>query len=131
MNEFGEELAGLLESDELGWIVFGVAVGINVVASVAAWLKGHTTAVVLIWTVNAITLAWLFVPDIVGRVVNDLVTGQFVALMAVALVLALVLGTLAAFSLARPSSWWAQRRYASDKYDESVSRYGFVRIKAR
>ena len=131
VTELGEGIGAFLDSGEFGWVVFGVAVGINVIASIAAWLKGHTTAVVLVWVVNAITLAWLFVPESVERVLNDVVAAPTLVLMATALLLALLLGTAAAIRLARPSSWWAQRRYRSEKYAESVDRYGFVRIKAR
>ena len=129
--ELGDAIGAFLESNEFGWVVFGVAVGVNVVASIAAWLKGHTTAVVMVWIVNAITLTWLFLPDVVEQVLSDVVEAPTVVLMSAALLLALLLGTFAAVRLARPSSWWAQRRYRSEKYAEAVDRYGFTRIKAR
>ncbi len=131
MTELGEAIGSFLGSDGFGWAIFGVAVGINVVASVAAWLKGHTTAVILVWVVNAITLAWLFVPETVERVLSGVAAAPTVVLMSTALLLALLLGLAAAIRLARPSSWWAQRRYRSEKYAEAVDRYGFARIKAR
>jgi hypothetical protein len=43
----------------------------------------------------------------------------------------LVISLLAAVRLAKSSSWWAQSRYRDEKYERSVERHGWTKIKAR
>ena len=46
-------------------------------------------------------------------------------------VIFLAISLLGAVRLAKPSSWWAQRRYREEKYEKSVERHGWAKIKAR
>jgi hypothetical protein len=118
--------------------VYGAVVTVFVapVTSMAAWLKGHRWAGVIGWLGWVLAMLVSFFPI---RLLEDqpaadwLVqnfgsVGTYAAFTAVGF---LVISLIAAVRLARPSSWWAQRRYRSEKYERAVERHGRARIKAR
>lgn len=104
--------------------------------NVAAWLKGRRWAALIGWLGWALAMFVLFFPI---RLLEDEPTDVWLvenydsvrtAASSTAVVF-LVISLVAAVRLAKPSSWWAQRRYREEKYQKSVQRHGWVKIKAR
>lgn len=101
--------------------------------AMAAWLKGHRWAGVIGWLGWALAILVSFFPTRLQASATWLVENidsvqTFAAFTAVG---CLAISLVPAVRLARPSSWWAQRRYRSEKYERSVERHGWARIKAR
>jgi len=133
-----------LFSDSAGTSVIEVialwgAVGTVLVApftSVAAWLKGHRWSAVIGWLGWALALFALFFPI---RLLEDEPAGVWLVenlpsvktVASFTAVAFLVISLLAAVRLAKSSSWWAQSRYRDGKYQRSVERHGWSKIKAR
>jgi len=118
--------------------VYGAVVAVFAVplTSTAAWLKGHRWAAVIGWLGWALAMLVLFFPI---RLLEDQPAADWLVenfdsvqtYVGFAAVGFLVNSLMAAIRLARPSSWWAQRRYRSEKYERAVERHGRARIKAR
>ena len=118
--------------------VYGAVVTVFVApfTAIAAWLKGHRSAGVIGWLGWVLAMLVSFFPIRLLQekaaadwlVENFDSVGTYAAFTAVGL---LVISLTAAVRLARPSSWWAQRRYRSEKYERAVERHGRARIKAR
>lgn len=104
--------------------------------NVAAWLKGRRWAAVIGWLGWVLAVFVLFFPI---RLLEDEPTGVWLVenfrsvktVASLTAVVFLVISLLAAVRLAKPSSWWAQRRYREQKYQKSVERHGWAKIKAR
>ncbi len=104
--------------------------------SVAAWLKWRRWAAVIGWLGWALAVFVLFFPI---RLLEDEPTGVWLVenfrfvktVTSLTAVVFLVISLLAAVRLAKPSSWWAQSRYREEKYEKSVERHGWAKIKAR
>lgn len=104
--------------------------------STVGWLKGHRWAAVIGWLGWVLAMLVLFFPIhlledepawvwLIENLRSVQIGASFTA------VAFLVISLVADFRLAKPSSWWAQRRYRSEKYERSVERHGWARIKAR
>lgn len=115
-----------------GMVVLGVAV----LAALFAWLKGYRLIPVVTWVASALGIVLLFVAQIQDAIpeLADWLYENAATVLAVvgSLVAASGLADIVyAVRLAKPASWWAQRRYDSDKYDHAVDRHGWSRIRAR
>jgi hypothetical protein len=108
----------------------GVATLSALLLSVVAWAKGRKVVAVLMW----LCLVLLGLLASLPTSATDNLSLEWSAVgvgLLVALAVLLVVGVFVAARLATPSSWWAQRRYESEKYDRSVERHGWSRIRAR
>lgn len=127
----GWSLDTLLEGDTVALAVVG-AVGLALIGvGLVTWLKGQTVVSFVVWLVFVAAAAWVLLPP---ERVDALIEAEptVVAQSVVwAVAAALAIGLVFAFRLAKPSSWWAQRRYSSDKYDQAVERHGWSRPRAR
>jgi hypothetical protein len=136
VNEALEQAAGwsldtLLEGDLVALSVVGSIALILIVIGVVTWLKGQTLVSFTIWLIFIVAAAWVLLPP--ARIESIIDADPIVVARSVAgaVLVALIIGFAFAFRLAKPSSWWAQRRYASDKYDQAVERHGWSRPRAR
>lgn len=111
---------------------------VGVVEGIISWLKGRKFTALLVWILlGALTIlvlapvSWTegLLPGFENQLDADPELMRWGLIGAVALVLAL--GLLSSARLAKPSSWWAQRRYTSDKYDRAVERHGWAKLQAR
>ena len=112
-------------------VVSGLAVLVLLFLGTAAWSKGRKFGAVLTWLVLALSVGWFLTPVawLSGPFDDD---ESVISLgLAIATGAVFVFGLIAVARLAKPSSWWAQRLYASEKYDKSVERFGWSRIRAR
>ena len=109
----------------------GGLVLVLLVLGILSWMRGRKIGSVLIFLVLLVGAGWFLAPPswFEGRL--DVDEASVSLWLGIAVLVALMLGVFAMARLAKPSSWWAQRRYASEKYDRSVERYGWSRIKAR
>ena len=113
-----------------------VPVFVALFTNVTAWLKERRWAAVIGWLGWVLAMFVLFFPI---RLLEDEPTGvwlveNFRSVKTVASLTAVVflaISLLVAVRLAKPSSWWAQRRYREEKYEKSVERHGWAKIKAR
>lgn len=116
------------------WPIAGpilAALFVGLVLGILSWLKGRKLAAILVWLLLGTAVALLALPlDTVQRLVtadpptlNWSLLGIFVGAMAI--------GLIAAIRLARPPSWWAQRRYDNDRYAEAIERHQWTRPQAR
>lgn len=127
----GRVLDALNDGD---WMVVGPVLAVLVIGLVGgfvSWLKGRKFVAFVVWALLAFTAALLVVPlDTIQRLVeadsptlNWSLIGMSVATMAI--------GLVSAIRLARPPSWWAQRRYDNDRYAEAIERHHWTRPQAR
>lgn len=115
----------------------GVLVGVGITAAgllilgYIAWLKGHRLGAFLMWLVLMLGAGWLIAPTAWSEDWLNVDESTVTLWLGVAAGVSIVFGVFVTARLAKPSSWWAQRRYASEKYDRAVERFGWSRIRAR
>lgn len=128
IDDWASRWAGSSESGLL--IALGAASLGVLILSVVAWARGRKVVAALMWLLLVVLALLALLPT---SSTDDLALDwSAVGIgLAIAVVVALVLGVVIAVRLAKPSSWWAQRRYESEKYDRSVERHGWSRIRAR
>lgn len=127
----GWSLDTLLEGDVVALSVVGSTALVLIVIGVVTWLKGQTVVSFSVWLIFIAAAVWVLLPP--ARIESMIDADPIVVAQSVAgaVAAALIVGFAFAFRLAKPSSWWAQRRYASDKYDQAVERHGWSRPRAR
>jgi hypothetical protein len=116
------------------WILVGsvgfvilLAIGLGV----ASWLKGRKAVAVLVWLLIVVGAAVLLLPlSTVQGIVETSTSNIAWSLIGVAGA-ALLIGFFSAVRLARPPSWWAQRRYDNDRYAAAIERHQWTRPQAR
>ncbi|MEA1903811.1 MAG: hypothetical protein U9N56_09820 [Actinomycetota bacterium] len=115
-----------------------VALGLSSLAAFFSWLKGHRTVPLFTWTASIVAILMLLfdvptIEEFLPALGEWMAANEDVILLSVGI--AVLVGGIGSFlgavRLARPSSWWAQRRYDSDKYEAAVERHGWSKIKAR
>lgn len=127
----GWGLDAIGDVDVVALVVIGsVALALFIIGLVT-WLKGRKVVSVLVWLVFAGSAIWTLAP---ASWTESLLTAEPMEIANVVVAAvggALLIGLLYAIRLAKPASWWAQRRYSSDKYDQAVERHGWSRPRAR
>ena len=116
------------------WLVAGpviAAVALALVLGFVSWLKGRKLVAVLVWALLGLASALMMTPvaTIQGIVSADSTELNY-GLLAI-LVAAVTFGLVTAIRLARPPSWWAQRRYDNDRYAQAIERHQWTRPQAR
>lgn len=108
-----------------GFLAVGLALGI------VAWLKGRRPAAVVVLVLLGAAVGIALVPFswIAQRLAIDSSTAGWALIGIVGT--ALLVGLVAAVRLARPPSWWAQRRYDNDTYAAAIERHRWTRVKPR
>lgn len=108
-----------------GVLTVGLALG------VVAWLKGRRPAAVVVFVLLGAGVGIALVPFswIEERLTIDSSMAAWVLIGIVGT--ALLVGLVAAVRLARPPSWWAQRRYDNDTYAAAIQRHRWTRVKPR
>lgn len=121
-------------ANEGDWVLVG-SVGLVILLVIglglASWLKGRKALAILVWLLIGAGAALLLTPlstiqDLIEASTSNLVW----SLIGVAGA-ALLIGLFSAVRLARPPSWWAQRRYDNDRYAEAIERHQWTRPQAR
>lgn len=115
-------------------VLVGVVVGLLMVGAIAgliSWLKGRRFAAVVVWVLLIASVAAALLPiSIIESVVDaDRATLSWGVVGVTGA--ALLIGAVAALRLARPPSWWAQRRYDNDRYARAIERHHWTRPQAR
>jgi hypothetical protein len=116
------------------WVLVGfvglvilVAIGLGM----ASWLKGRKVVAILVWLLIAVGVAVLLLPvSTIQGIVETSPSNIAQALVGIAAA-ALVIGFISSLRLARPPSWWAQRRYDNDRYAKAIERHRWTRPQAR
>ena len=116
------------------WLVAGPVIGVvalGLVLGFVSWLKGRKIVAVLVWALLGVAVALMLTPlETVQQVVSADSTELVYGLLAM-LGAAVAFGLITAVRLARPPSWWAQRRYDNDRYAEAIERHHWTRPQAR
>lgn len=121
-------------ANEGDWVLVGTVVLVlllGVGLGLASWLKGRKALAILVWMLVGAAAAILLMPL---STIQDLVeiSGSNLVWSLVGIVAAaLLIGFFSAVRLARPPSWWAQRRYDNDRYAEAIERHQWTRPQAR
>lgn len=129
LGELLDQWPGLSELAFL--IMTGALAVVLLFAGLIAWLKGRKLSAVLIWLVFVVAVAWFLTPITWFANLVEVDEDTVSASVGIACGVAVVWGVLVDVRLAKPSSWWAQRLYTSEKYDRAVERHGWSRIRAR
>ncbi len=116
------------------WLIAGPILAVLVLSLLlgfVSWLKGRKLAAILVWVLLGLAATLLVTPlDTIQRLVNaDSLTLNWGLVGGLAT--AMAMGLIAAIRLARPPSWWAQRRYDNDRYAEAIERHQWTRPQAR
>ena len=116
------------------WLLVGpmlVVLVLTLVFGFISWLKGRRLVAILVLTLLASSVVLLLAPlsMIQELVATDSLTLNW-ALIGI-LGAGLAIGSTSAIRLARPPSWWAQRRYDNDRYAEAIERHQWTRPQAR
>lgn len=121
-------------ANEGDWVLVGtvaLVLLLGVGLGLASWLKGRKALAILVWMLVGASAAILLMPL---STIQDLVeiSGSNLVWSLVGIVAAaLLIGFFSAVRLARPPSWWAQRRYDNDRYAEAIERHQWTRPQAR
>ena len=127
----GRVVDALTEGD---WLVAGPVIGVlllGLILGFVSWLKGRKLVAMLVWALLGTAVALMVTPietvqELVSAESNELnysLLGMFGV--------AVTFGLITAVRLARPPSWWAQRRYDNDRYAEAIERHHWTRPQAR
>lgn len=132
LRELSEwNLSGVLNADLTVQLVWAGIGAVTLIFGIVAWLKGRRIVAVFVWL--TLVVAALRVLGLASWI-DDLADEDAATVdqaIAGAVMFSALLGLIVGFRLAKPSSWWAQRRYSSDKYSRAVDRYGWSKPKAR
>lgn len=109
----------------------GVVVVLCISLGLVSWLKGRKAVAILIWLLIGLSAAVLVLPLATVQTLIDTTTSALAWSVFGSAVGALVFGFVSAARLARPPSWWAQRRYDNDRYAEAIERHHWTRPQAR
>lgn len=126
---------GILDAANDGnWAVVG-AVGsvvlLAVILGLTSWLKGRKAIAVLVWLLIGAGVTLLIIPvDTVKELVDASTTALAWSTIGLATG-AILIGAISSYRLARPPSWWAQRRYDNDRYAAAIERHQWTRPQAR
>ncbi len=104
---------------------------IGLVLGFLSWLKGRKFLALVVWVLLGIAVALLVVPlDTIENLIRTDSSTLHWSLIGIS-VAAIAIGLISAVRLARPPSWWAQRRYDNDRYAEAIERHHWTRPQAR
>lgn len=127
----GRVLQALNDGD---WLVVAPVLAlllIGLVLGLVSWLKGRKFLALVVWALLGIGVALLVVPletiENLVRTDSSTLNWSFIGIS----VAAMAIGLVSAVRLARPPSWWAQRRYDNDRYAEAIERHQWTRPQAR
>lgn len=121
-------------ANEGDWVLVGsvtLVILLGIVLGLASWLKGRRALAILVWILIGVGAAILLLPlpTIQGIVATSESSLTWTLIGVV--VAALLIGLFSAIRLARPPSWWAQRRYDNDRYARAIERHQWTRPQAR
>ena len=112
-----------------GSVVFVILLGIGF--GLSSWLKGRKFVAVLVWLLIGVCVAVLVLPlatiQDLAEVDSSTLTWSVIGVAGAAI----LIGLFSAVRLARPPSWWAQRRYDNDRYAEAIERHQWTRPQAK
>ena len=127
----GRVVDALSEGD---WLVAGPVIGVlllGLILGFVSWLKGRKLVAMLVWALLGTAVALMVTPiETVQQLVSadtDELNYSLLGMFGVAV----TFGLITAVRLARPPSWWAQRRYDNDRYAEAIERHHWTRPQAR
>lgn len=106
-------------------ILLGIALGL------ASWLKGRRAVAILVWLLIGVCAVILLLPLSTIQDFFDTSTSTLTLSVIGIAAAALLVGFVSAVRLARPPSWWAQRRYDNDRYAQAIERHQWTRPQAR
>ena len=116
------------------WLVAGPVIGVvalGLVLGFVSWLKGRKLVAVLVWALIGTAVALMLIPlETVQQMLSADSADLNYSLLGM-LAAAVTFGLITAVRLARPPSWWAQRRYDNDRYAEAIERHHWTRPQAR
>ena len=126
---------GILDAINDGdWISVGsvaLVILLGVVFAFISWLKGRRAVAFLVWLLIGVCAAVMVVPlsaiQDMAAVSRSTLTWSLIGVA----VAAVLIGLFSAVRLARPPSWWAQRRYDNDRYALAIERHHWTRPQAR
>ncbi len=126
---------GVLDAVNDGdWVAAGsvaLVILVGVTFGMTSWLKGRKFVAILVWLLIGSCAAVLVLPlstiqDLV-EMPSSTITWSLIGVAAAAI----LIGFFSSVRLARPPSWWAQRRYDNDRYAEAIERHQWTRPQAR
>ena len=119
---------------EGNWVLVG-SVGLVILLSLAlglaSWLKGRKALAILVWLLLGVGAAILLLPLATIQGLVQVAASSLSWWLIGVMLAALGIGLFSAVRLARPPSWWAQRRYDNDRYAEAIARHQWTRPQAR
>ena len=97
-----------------GWVTALTAamLSIGLVSGLVAWLKGRRLLAVLVWVLLAGVTAVLAALSFGVGVPTAFDRSNLLSAMTITTAVGLIVGVVGATRMARPSSWWAQRKEA-------------------
>lgn len=127
----GRVLDAIRDGDWLFVGPTGFILLLGLVLGFVSWLKGRKFLAIFVWLLMLAGSALLALPlDTVQRIVDADSSSLHWALFGL-VAGAVGIGFITAIRLARPPSWWAQRRYDNDRYAEAIERHHWTRPQAR
>lgn len=126
---------GILDAINDGdWISVGsvaLVILLGVVLGFISWLKGRKVVAIMVLLLIGVFVTSLMLPlatiQNLAEVSRSTLTWSLIGVAGAAV----LLGFFSAFRLARPPSWWAQRRYDNDRYAQAIERHHWTRPQAR
>lgn len=112
-----------------GSVAFVILLAIGL--GLASWLKGRKALAMIVWLMIGVGTAVLLLPLSTIQSLVEISTSNLSWSVMGAAIAAVLIGLFSAVRLARPPSWWAQRRYDNDRYAEAIERHQWTRPQAR
>lgn len=116
------------------WVLVG-SVGfvlvLGLVLGFLSWLKGRKFVAFLVWLLLLGATLIITIPlETIQSLIETDSSSLHWALFGFAGA-SIGIGLITSIRLARPPSWWAQRRYDNDRYAEAIERHQWTRPQAR
>lgn len=109
----------------------GVVFGVGAVLGLISWLKGRQIVAIEVWLLLTLSGAAMLLPRTALEPRVDLDQATLSRIVVGMVAISLAAGFVSSARMARPPSWWAQRRYDNDRYAESIARHQWTRPQAK
>lgn len=116
------------------WLLVGcvaIVILLGIGLGLISWLKGRKALAALVWLLIGAGAAILVTPLTTIQDLLEISSSNLAWSLIGVIAAALVIGFFSTVRLARPPSWWAQRRYDNDRYAEAIERHRWTRPQAR